>query len=80
MIWVQNIFFHYFWGHIIFLVPLLSHFIFFLHVKNQNIFLDKNLWSPQKPTTFGNINKMESFLSYGSRIFFFTIFEAVLFF
>ena len=32
-------FFHYFWGHIIFLVPLLSHFIFFfLHIKNQNIF------------------------------------------
>ena len=24
-----------------FLVPLLSHFIFFLHIKNQNIFLDK---------------------------------------
>ena len=25
-----------------FLVPLLSPFIFFLHMKNQNIFLDKN--------------------------------------
>ena len=29
-----------FWGNIIFLVLLLSHFIFFLHIKNQNIFLD----------------------------------------
>ena len=35
-------FFHYFWGHIIFLVPLLSRVIFLLHIKNQNIFLDKN--------------------------------------
>ena len=25
-----------------FLVPLLSHFIFSLHIKKQNIFLDKN--------------------------------------
>ena len=39
-------FFHYFWGHIIFLVSLLSHFIFFLHIKNQNIFLDKNPGPP----------------------------------
>ena len=39
-------FFHYFWGHIIFLVFLLSHFIFFLHIKNQNIFLDKNPGPP----------------------------------
>ena len=29
-------------GAILFLVPLLSHFSFFLHFKNQNMFLDKN--------------------------------------
>ena len=32
-----------------FLVPLLSHFIFFLHTKNQNIFLDKNPARPRPP-------------------------------
>ena len=38
-------FFHYF-EPILFLVPLLSHFIFLLHINNQNIFLDKNtVWS-----------------------------------
>ena len=34
---IPEYFFHYLWGNII-LVPLLSHFIFFLHIKNQNIF------------------------------------------
>ena len=38
-----------FWGHIIFLAPLLSHFIFLLHIKNQNIFLDKNPGHPHLP-------------------------------
>ena len=33
-----------------FLVSLLSHFIFFLHIKNQNIFLDKNPAPPPPPT------------------------------
>ena len=32
-------FFHYFWGHIIFLVPLLSHFIFFLAYQEPKYFL-----------------------------------------
>ena len=32
-----------------FLVPLLSHFIFFLHIKNQKIFLDKNTGHPPSP-------------------------------
>ena len=35
-------FFHYFWGYIIFKYPSWAIFFFFLHIKNQNIFLDKN--------------------------------------
>ena len=38
----SRIFFSLFFKAILFLVPLLSHFIFFLHIKNQNIFLNKN--------------------------------------
>ena len=38
----SRIFFFTIFEAILFLVPLLSHFIFFLHIKNQNIFLDKN--------------------------------------
>ena len=41
---------------ILFLVPLLSHFIFFLHIKNQNIFLDKNP-APPPPTSHPKITK-----------------------
>ena len=44
-----RIFFSLFLRPYYFLVPFLSHFIFFLHIKNQNIFLDKNPAPPPPP-------------------------------
>ena len=43
------LFFHYFWGHIIFSTPLEPFYFFFLRIKNQNIFLDKNPAPPPPP-------------------------------
>ena len=45
-------FFHYFWGHIIF-STLLEPF-YFLHIKNQNMFLDKNP-APPNPKQMSHV-------------------------
>ena len=53
-------YFHYFLCHTIILVPLLSHFIFFLHIEKQNIFLDKNPATPPPPLPRSPDNQMVS--------------------
>ena len=40
---------HYFWDHIIFQYPSWAIIFFFLHIKKQNIFLDKNPAPPPPP-------------------------------
>ena len=48
-------FFHYFWGHIIFLVPLLNHFIFFSCISRTKIFFDIKTQPPPLPPPYNQM-------------------------